>query len=93
MSLCTSHQDKQRLITRLKRVNGQINGIIKMIEDDKDCIDVIRQITSISGAIKGAWFQVVKDHLKGCIQHATLEGEDGNKHIEQLIENMKSIYK
>ncbi|MDO5673947.1 MAG: metal-sensitive transcriptional regulator, partial [bacterium] len=55
MALCGTDQDKERLVKRLNRIEGQIRGLRGMIEADKDCIEVLRQVVSVSGALRGVW--------------------------------------
>lgn len=60
------------IITRLKRARGQIDGVIKMIEDDRPCADVVTQLAAVSKALDRAGFKVVATGLRQCI----LEGEN-----------------
>jgi len=91
MALCGTDQDKERLVKRLNRIEGQIRGLRGMVENDKDCIDVLRQVVSVSGAIRGVWTQIVGDHLRGCIQKAEIH--DGNREqlIDELVEHLGKI--
>jgi DNA-binding FrmR family transcriptional regulator len=91
MALCGTDQNKERLIKRLNRIEGQIRGLSGMIENDRDCIDVLRQVVSVSGAIKGVWTQIVGDHLKGCIQNATLQDGSSDQLIEELVDHLGKI--
>ncbi len=88
MALCGTDQDKERLIKRLNRIEGQVRGLCGMIENDRDCIEVLRQVVSVSGAIRGVWTQIVGDHLRGCIQNATLQSDNRDHLIDELIEHL-----
>ncbi len=68
------------IITRLKRARGQIDGVIKMIEDDRPCVDVVTQLAAVSKALDRAGFKVVATGLRQCI----LEGENAPMTEEQL---------
>jgi DNA-binding FrmR family transcriptional regulator len=68
------------IITRLKRARGQIDGVIKMIEDDRPCADVVTQLAAVSKALDRAGFKVVATGLRQCI----LEGENAPMTEEQL---------
>ena len=81
-------QDKERLIARLHRIEGQIRGIGGMIDADRGCVDILRQLTSVSGALRGVWLQIVGDHLKECVQKAS--AEDGNR--DQLIDELIELF-
>lgn len=86
MSLCGSHEEKERLKKRLLRIEGQVRGLIGMIESDRDCIEVLHQVVSVNGALRGVWLQMVGDHLKGCVQDAA---KAKDMHIvEELIEHL-----
>lgn len=89
MSLCGTDQDKKRLIGRLRKIEGQVRGLCGMVDADRDCIEVLRQIASVSGALKGVWTQVVGDHLKGCISKAVLENDQSL--IDELVEHLQKI--
>ena len=68
------------IITRLKRARGQIDGVIKMIEDDRPCVDGVTQLAAVSKALDRAGFKVVATGLRQCI----LEGENAPMTEEQL---------
>lgn len=91
MALCGTDQDKERLIKRLNRIEGQVRGLCAMIGDNRDCIDVLRQVVSVSGAIRGVWTQIVGDHLRGCIKDATLQDGDSDHLIDELVEQLGKI--
>ncbi|HSL39855.1 MAG TPA: metal-sensitive transcriptional regulator [Desulforhopalus sp.] len=89
MSLCGTDQDKDRLLKRLRRIEGQVRGLASMVEQDKDCIDVLRQINSVSGALRGIWMQIIGDHLRGCISKSLLQQDE--KLIDELMEHLRKL--
>jgi CsoR family transcriptional regulator, copper-sensing transcriptional repressor len=89
MSLCGTDQDKDRLLKRLRRIEGQVRGLASMVEQDKDCIDVLRQINSVSGALRGIWMQIIGDHLRGCISKSLLQQDE--KLIDELMEHLSKL--
>jgi DNA-binding FrmR family transcriptional regulator len=83
MALCG--EDHKKLLDRLSRIEGQVCGIRRMVEDDRSCMEVLKQIAAVSGAIRGVGMLVLEDHLKGCVSDA-LRGKRENKAlIEQVI--------
>ena len=54
-------------------------------------MDVLRQIASVSGALRGVWMQVVGDHIQGCISRAALEPQASNKLVKELVEHISKI--
>ncbi|MBP1969929.1 DNA-binding FrmR family transcriptional regulator [Virgibacillus natechei] len=84
--------EKQAVINRLKRVEGQVRGIQKMVEEDRYCVDILVQISAINAALKKVGFSVGERHMKHCVSHAVQSGE-GNAAIDELMEVMKQFSK
>ena len=77
---------KEKAAQKLKTVRGQIDGIIKMIEEDRYCVDISTQILSAIGLLKKANIDVLNGHIRSCVKDAILEGEDeGEEKIEEII--------
>lgn len=87
-----SNREKQAIINRLKRIEGQVRGVQKMIEDDRYCIDVLVQISAINAALKKVGFSVTERHMEHCVSHAVKSGE-GDEAIKELMEVMKHFSK
>ena len=77
---------KKKAANTLKTARGQIDGIIKMIEDERYCVDVSTQILSAIGLLKKANIDVLNDHLRHCVSSAILQSEEqGEEKIEEII--------
>lgn len=59
--------DKARILTRLRRIEGQVRGVHKMVEEDKYCVDVLTQISAIVAGLRATGLVVLEDHIKGCV--------------------------
>jgi len=68
--------DKENYARRLKRIEGQVRGIGKMIDEDKYCIDVLTQISAVTSALQSVALGLLDEHLKHCVGHAIAEGGD-----------------
>jgi DNA-binding FrmR family transcriptional regulator len=68
--------DKDALVKRLKRIEGQVRGLERMIEDDTYCIDVITQVSATTKALQAVALLLLEDHLGHCVAHALVEGGD-----------------
>lgn len=80
------NEAKKRAATKLKTARGQIDGIIKMIEDDRYCVDISTQMLSVIGLLKKANIDVLNSHLRSCVATAILESEEqGEEKIEEII--------
>lgn len=88
--LKTTHEEE---IVRLNRIEGQVRGVKKMIEDERYCVDILTQISSIQGAIKSVAENILERHLKGCVKHSFSIGdqEDRKKKVDEVIEVLKKF--
>ncbi len=85
-----SPQDKKKLLDRIARIKGQINGIENMIEEGTYCIDLINQIHATNRALQGLAAEVMEDHLKSCVRDA-IQSEDAYEEVEKIEEFMDSV--
>ncbi|MTI82447.1 MAG: metal-sensitive transcriptional regulator [Firmicutes bacterium] len=77
--------NKKELMDRLKRVEGQIRGIQKMIEEDRYCIDVLYQVSASRAALKKLGMQMVRNHTRACVANA-IRQEHGDEAIDELMQ-------
>jgi DNA-binding FrmR family transcriptional regulator len=68
--------DKDAYLNRLRRIEGQVRGLAKMVEDDKYCIDVLTQVSAVTGALQSVALGLLEDHLRHCVAQAAAEGGD-----------------
>lgn len=67
-------QDKDALLKRLRRIEGQVRGIARMVEEDTYCIDVLTQVSATKRALENVAVVLVDDHLRHCVSEAAAEG-------------------
>ncbi len=91
MSFCCNEDEKKKLSQRLNRIEGQIRGINKMIEEDRDCMEILNQILSSQSALKGVWKEVVRGHLQNCISEALKTNKDSQTLINELVEHLDKM--
>jgi CsoR family transcriptional regulator, copper-sensing transcriptional repressor len=84
MALCGD--DHKKLADRLSRVEGQIRGLRKMVEEDRDCFDVLKQITAAVGALRSIGMVILEDHLKGCVTNAIRTKTNEDELIREVID-------
>lgn len=68
--------EKDALLKRLRRVEGQVRGIERMLEDDRYCIDIITQISAVSTALEAVAFKILDDHVNHCVAGALASGDE-----------------
>ncbi|MFW8745500.1 metal-sensitive transcriptional regulator [Mesorhizobium japonicum] len=66
--------DKAALLSRLKRAEGQVRGIARMVEDDVYCIDILTQVSAATKALESVALLMLDDHLMHCVAEATAQG-------------------
>ena len=81
--------DKNKLLTRLRRAEGQVRGIHRMVEEDTYCIDVLTQVSAATKALETVALELLNDHLMHCVAEASAEG--GSVADEKLREVSESI--
>ena len=80
--------NKDKLINRLSRVEGQVRGIGRMVQDDRYCIDILTQIQAVRAALGRVESEILKDHLGHCIEGAIVSGDPAQQRQKaaELIE-------
>ena len=75
-------------IRRLNRIAGQVNGIARMIEDDRYCIDILHQIQAVKSALAKVESEVLKDHAACCVSEAIASGDEKEQRqkFEELVD-------
>jgi DNA-binding FrmR family transcriptional regulator len=69
-------KDKDSLVTRLHRIEGQVRGIEKMVENDRYCIDILTQIAAVNTALEGLAFLILDEHVNHCVAGALASGDE-----------------
>lgn len=87
-----SINEKEQLINRLKRIEGQVRGIQGMIENDRYCVDILTQISAINAALNKVGIHLLERHTQHCVTDAIKDG-DGEEAIQELMEVFKRFSK
>jgi CsoR family transcriptional regulator, copper-sensing transcriptional repressor len=79
--------DKAALIKRLHRIEGQVRGIERMVEEDRYCIDILTQLSAVTTALESLAFRVLDDHVQHCVAGALASGDaaEAEKKSEELL--------
>ena len=80
---------KARNLKRLRRIEGQVRGIQRMIEDDRYCADIMMQVSSVHEALRGVGRELMRNHLKHCASTAIRASDaEANEMYDELIDLM-----
>jgi CsoR family transcriptional regulator, copper-sensing transcriptional repressor len=78
---------KNSCAKRLNRIEGQVRGLARMVEDDRYCIDIVTQIAAVRAALRRVEEEILRDHVGHCVEHAINAGSkaDQRRKIEELM--------
>ena len=85
--------DKAKLLARLRRIEGQVRGLQKMIDEEQYCVDVLTQVSSVNAALQKVGMIVLEDHIQGCVRTAIVQGDDGDRAVAELIDVVERFAK
>jgi DNA-binding FrmR family transcriptional regulator len=77
-------KDKQLLQNRLRRIEGQVRGLQRMVEDEAYCVDILTQISSIVSASEKFALILLEDHVEHCVREAIEDGEQADEKVAEL---------
>jgi DNA-binding FrmR family transcriptional regulator len=79
---------KTSVTKRLKRIEGQVRGLVRMVEDDRYCIDIVTQLSAARAALRRAEDEILADHVAHCVEHAIASGNRAEQRhkVSELIE-------
>ncbi len=78
--------EKEQFLTRLRRIEGQVRGLQRMVDEDTYCIDVLTQIASVTKALQGVGMGLLDDHIRHCVKEAA--DEPGDEPFDAKVEEV-----
>ena len=87
--------DKDALVKRLHRIEGQVRGIERMVEDDRYCIDILTQVGAVKTALESLAFEILDDHVTHCVADAIAAGDEARAATKtgELLEAVRRFAK
>ena len=87
-------QDKEQYLNRLRRIEGQVRGLQRMVEEDKYCIDILTQVSAVTKALQSVALGLLEDHIAHCVTQAVAEGgETGAGKVREASEAIARLVK
>jgi CsoR family transcriptional regulator, copper-sensing transcriptional repressor len=77
-------RDKDDLLRRLRRIEGQVKGLQRMVESDRYCVDVLNQLAAVKAALNKVGLSLLESHSRGCVRAAIQRGE-GDQAVDELV--------
>lgn len=81
---------KKKLLTRLRRVEGQVGALRRMLDQDEYCVDVLLQISAVQGALGKVGHILLESHIRSCVQEAFERGDTGSR--EEKIDELMKVF-
>lgn len=88
-TVCRSEEEKKAIHTRMNKIIGQMNGIKKMVDEDRYCVDIIVQLSAIYRSIKSLSDVMMESHMKSCLVHDIQSGELNS--LEEILKLFKEF--
>ena len=85
-------KDKDKLLARMRKIEGQAKGIQRMIEEDRYCVDIVQQLSALTAAADEVALMVLESHIEGCVSDALRE-QRAEPHIKELIAVLRRVMK
>lgn len=82
--------DKKNMLDRLRKIEGQVRGIQKMIDNGRYCVDILTQLSAVQAALNKVGLMVLEDHTRGCVARA-IERGGGAAAVDELLDVMKKF--
>ncbi|EQC42961.1 metal-sensitive transcriptional repressor [Bacteriovorax sp. BSW11_IV] len=85
------HADHKKVVNRLKRVEGQVRGLVQMVEGEKYCMDILTQIKAARSALKSIELEILEGHVDHCVQHAieSNDRKEAKKKMDEIMELLR----
>jgi len=77
-------KDKEKLQNRLRRIEGQVRGLQRMVDEESYCVDILTQVASVVSALEKVGALVLRDHVEHCVRESIEKGEDADQKIDEL---------
>jgi DNA-binding FrmR family transcriptional regulator len=81
-------ETKAAVLKRLNRIEGQVRGLSRMVDEDRYCIDIVTQVTAVRAALRRAEEEILRDHVSHCVEHAITSGNknEQRKKISEILD-------
>jgi len=88
--MVSAHKHRKKVIDRLSRIEGHIRGIKKMVEEDRDCPELLHQLGAVKAAINKTGELILEDHIKSCLIDAEKEGTT-EEYVKELMDAVAKL--
>ena len=83
-------RDRQELLNRLRRIEGQVRGVARLVEEEAYCLEVLQQVEALTAAADGVALLLLEDHIDGCLTHAIETGQ-GKPYLDEVMSVVRRV--
>lgn len=76
---------KDEVLSRLRKIEGQVRGIHRMVDEDSYCVDILTQISAVISGMEKVGVRLLRGHVAGCVKEALEKGKDGDEKLDELV--------
>jgi DNA-binding FrmR family transcriptional regulator len=86
---------KAAVLKRFNRIEGQVRGLARMIEEDRYCIELVTQISAVQAALRRAEEEILRDHVAHCVEHAIVSGDkhDQRQKVAEIMDVLERVHR
>ncbi len=86
---------KSAVLKRFNRIEGQVRGLARMVEEDRYCIDIVTQISAVQAALRRAEEEILREHVAHCVEHAIESGDkqDQRQKIAEIMDVLERVHR
>jgi len=77
--------DRDEILSRLRKIEGQIRGIQRMVSEDTYCVDILTQISAVVSGVEKVALRILGEHMRGCVADAVRSSDDADEKIEEVV--------
>jgi DNA-binding FrmR family transcriptional regulator len=85
--------DNRAILNRLRRIEGQVRGLQRMVDEDAYCIDILTQVAAVQTALENVAVEVLDGHVRHCVADAVKGGDDGEAKLDELMAAVRRFTK
>jgi DNA-binding FrmR family transcriptional regulator len=93
VSWCAMQAYNKAILNRLRRIEGQVRGIQRMVDEDAYCIDILTQVAAVQTALENVAVEVLDGHVRHCVADAVKGGDDGEAKLDELMAAVRRFTK
>lgn len=77
--------DREEILSRLRKIEGQVRGVQRMVEEDTYCVDILTQVSAVISGMEKVGLRLLREHMRGCVSDAVTSKDGGDEKIDEVV--------